>query len=65
MPFRIKSAQEVFQNRMSQSFGNLEEVETPVDNILVWGTNTEEHDQRLKKTLQLCQEINLNLNEKM
>jgi hypothetical protein len=63
MPFGIKSAQEVFQKRMSQSFGDLEGVETDVDDILVWGTTTEEHDQRLKKTLQRCQEINLTLNE--
>ena len=63
MPFGIKSAQEVFQKRMSQSFGDLEGVETDVDDILVWGTTAEEHDHRLKKTLQRCQEINLTLNE--
>ena len=63
MPFGIKSAQEVFQKRMSQSFGDLEGVETDVDDILVWGTTTEEHDQRLKKTLQRCEEINLTLNQ--
>ena len=63
MPFGIKSAQEVFQKRMSQSFGDLEGVETDVDDILVWGTTSEEHDHHLKKTLQQCQEINLTLNE--
>jgi hypothetical protein len=63
MPFGIKSAKEVFQKRMSQSFGDLEGVETDVDDILVWGTTTEEHDQRLKKTLQRCEEINLTLNQ--
>jgi hypothetical protein len=63
LPFGIKSAQEVFQTRMSQSFGYLEGVETDVDDILVWGTTTEEHDQRLKKTLQRCEEINLTLNQ--
>jgi hypothetical protein len=63
LPFGIKSAQEVFQKRISQSFGDLEGVETDVDDILVWGTTTEEHDQRLKKTLQRCEEINLTLNQ--
>ncbi len=63
MPFGIKSAQEVFQKRMSQSFGDLEGVETDIDDILVWGTTTEEHDQRLKKTFQWCQEISLTFNE--
>ncbi|CAB4036002.1 Hypothetical predicted protein [Paramuricea clavata] len=64
MSFGIKSAQEVFQKRMSQSFGDLEGVETDVDDILVWGTTTEEHDQRLKYTLQRCEEINLTLNQR-
>ena len=63
MPFGIKSAQEVFQKRMSQSFGDREGMETDVDDILVWGTTVEEHDHRLKKTLQRCQEINLTINE--
>ena len=61
MPFGIKSAQEVFQKRTSQSFGDLEGVESSVDDILVWGTSAEEHDHRLKKTLR-CQEINLGSN---
>ena len=48
---------------MSKSFGDLEGVETDFDDILVWGTTAEEHDHRLKKTLQRCQELNLTLNE--
>ena len=48
---------------MSQSFRDLEGVETDVDDILVWGTTVEEHDHRLMKTLQRCEEINLTLNE--
>ena len=63
MPFGIKSAQEVFQKRMSQAFGDLEGVETDVDDILVWGATVDEHDERLKKTLQRCEEINLTLNK--
>ena len=38
MPFGIKSAQEVFQKRISQVFGDLPGVETDIDDILVWGT---------------------------
>ena len=38
MPFGIKSAQEVFQKRMSQLLGDLAGVETNIDDILVWGT---------------------------
>ena len=62
MPFGIKSAQEVFQKRMCQAFGDLEGVETDVDDILVWGATIQEHDDRLMKTLQRCEEINLTLN---
>ena len=35
MPFGIKSAQEIFQKRMTQNFGDLEGVETDIDDILV------------------------------
>ena len=45
VPFEIKSAQEVFQKRMSQLLGDLPEVETDIDDILVWGTNQKEHDK--------------------
>ena len=62
MPFGIKSAQEAFQRRMCQAFGDLDAVETNVDDILVWGATIQEHDERLMKTLQRCQEINLTLN---
>ena len=52
MPFGIKSTQEVFQIRMCQAFGDLDGVETDVDDILVWGATIQEHDERLMKTLQ-------------
>ena len=42
MPFGIKLAQEIFQKRMTQNFGDLEGVETDIDDILIWG-KTEEH----------------------
>ena len=63
MPFGIKSAQEVFQKRMNQLLGDLPGVETDIDNILVWGTNQEEHDERLEAVLNRCEQINLTLNK--
>ena len=63
MPFGIKSAQEVFQKRMCQLIGDLPGVETDIDDILVWGTNQEEHDSRLAAVLKRCEEINLTLNQ--
>ena len=63
MPFGIKSAQEIFQKRMSQLFGDLPGVETDIDDILVWGTSQEQHDSRLMAVLKRCEEINLTLNK--
>ena len=48
-PFGIKSAQEVFKKRISQSFGHLEGVETDVDDILVWGTTAEENSTAMPR----------------
>ena len=64
MPFGITSAQEIFHKRINEAFEDLEGVETDIDNILVWGTNTKEHDERLSKVLNRCYAINLTLNEK-
>ena len=63
MQFGIKSAQEVFQKRMFQLLGDLPGVETDIDDILVWGTNHEEHDKRLTAALTRCEEINLTFNK--
>ena len=63
MPFGIKSAQEVFQKRMNQLLGDLPGVETDIDDILVWGTSQEEHDERLEAVLKRCEQINLTLNK--
>ena len=61
MPFGIKSAQEVC---ISQMFGDLLGVETDIDDILVWGANTEEHEQHLNDILKRCEDIHLTLNKK-
>ena len=64
MPFGIKSAQEVFQKRISQQFDDLEGVATDIDDILIWGSSEQEqHDQRLEAAVQICEKINLTLNE--
>ena len=60
MPFGIKSAQEVFQKKMNQLLEDLPGVETDIDDILVWGTNQEEHDEILEAG---CEQINLTLNK--
>ncbi|MCG7876437.1 MAG: RNase H-like domain-containing protein [Candidatus Thiodiazotropha endolucinida] len=62
-PFGIKSAQEVYQKRISQLFEGLEGVETDIDDILIWGRSKEEHDQRLRLALKRCEDIGLTLNK--
>ena len=62
MPYGIRSAQEVFQKRISQLFEGLEGVDTDIDDILVWGRSSQENDDRLRTVLNKCQEICLNLN---
>ena len=61
MPFGIKSAQEVFQKRMHQCFGDLPGVETDIDDLLVWGHTEVDHNQWLKAVLQRCKDVNLTL----
>lgn len=62
-PIGIKSAQEVYQKRISQLFEDLEGVETDIDDILIWGRSKEEHDQRLTLALKRCEDIGLTLNK--
>ena len=61
-PFGIKSAQEVFQKRMSQHFGDLG-VETGIDDIIIHAETIVEHDHRLQSVLDRCEKINLTLNK--
>ena len=62
IPFGIRSAQEVFHKRMHEIFEDLEGVETDIDDILVWGRTRQEHDDRLRETLQRAREHNLSFN---
>jgi len=59
-PFGITSAQEVFQKRTSQHFGDLEGVET---DIIVHAETEVKHGHRLRAVLELCEKINLTLNK--
>ena len=63
MPFGIKSAQEVFQKRISQVFGDLPGVKSDIGDILVWETIWAEHDKHLEAVLRHCETVNLTLNK--
>ena len=64
LPFGIKSAPEVYQRVMEELFGGIEGCEVIADDLMVWGRNNEEHDQRLKKVLDRAREVQLKLNQK-
>ena len=51
-PFGITSAQEVFQKQMSQHFGDLEEVETDINDITVHAETEVKHDHCVHAVLE-------------
>ena len=63
LPFGINTAPEVSQNIMSHLFDDIEGVEVIVDDLVVWGENTEQPDFRLRQVLDRCRERNLKLNK--
>ena len=63
LPFGITSAPEHFQRRMSEILTNLDGVVCMMDDVLVHGQTSEEHDKRLEKVLQRLQEAGLTLNK--
>ncbi|XP_028412533.1 uncharacterized protein K02A2.6-like [Dendronephthya gigantea] len=62
LPFGISSAPEVFQKVMTTLLEGLDGVECIADDILVWGKDISQHNQRLRSVLDRCQERNLKLN---
>ena len=63
LPFGISSAPEHFQKRISQVLEGPDGALCLMDDILVFGKTTEEHDKHLEATLHKLQEANLTLNE--
>ncbi|XP_037528824.1 uncharacterized protein LOC119406048 isoform X1 [Rhipicephalus sanguineus] len=62
MPFGIASAPEIFQAAMHRLLEGLSGVAVVMDDIFVWGTTKEEHDNNLTGVLARCREHNLRLN---
>ena len=63
LPFGIKSAPEVFQKHMKQLLEGLDEVDVIMDDILVWGEDILQHDERLIKLLHRLRAVGLKLNK--
>ena len=63
MPFGISSAPEHFQRRMNQVLSNLPGVLCLIDDILVYGRNIQEHNERLEAVLNRIQSAGITLNQ--
>ena len=63
MPFGITSASEVFQRAMEELFAGYP-CAIIVDDLLVWGEGTADHDVNLKKVLERAREVGMKLSPK-
>ena len=62
LPYGISSAPEVFHKRIADMFGDIKEVETFIDDILIHALTEEQHDDRLRRVLDRCLEVGLKMN---
>ena len=62
MPFGLKMSQDVFQAKIDQTFEGCEGVIGIADDIVIYGTTEEEHDQHLHDMMARCQSTGLKLN---
>ncbi|UYV82739.1 K02A2.6-like, partial [Cordylochernes scorpioides] len=62
IPFGITSAPEIFQRKMTQLLGNIEGVVCFMDDIVVYGSSLEEHNERVRQVLKKIQEERMTLN---
>ena len=62
LPFGISCAPELFQQRMNQILEGLEGFVCLMDDVLVFGTDQEEHDRHLKAVLQRLERAGATLN---
>ena len=59
LPFGISSAPEVYHKIVHQLFEGLPGVDKSVDDVIVWGNTTEDHDETLQKVLEVARKNNL------
>lgn len=63
LPFGITSAPEIFQRIMHELLRDIQGVVVFMDDILVYGSSTEEHDSRLQMVLEKIKQSGLKLNK--
>ena len=62
LPYRLKSAGEVYQRSVSNMVQDIEGCEAIVDDILIWGKDIAEHDKRLRQVLDRIRGYGMKLN---
>ena len=63
LPFGISSAPEIFQRVISDLLRDHDGTGVIMDDVLVWGSTTEEHDTRLQRVMTTIKESGLKLNK--
>ncbi|XP_068234165.1 uncharacterized protein [Palaemon carinicauda] len=63
LPFGLSSSPAIFQRFISQILCNIDGVAAYMDDIVVSGENTDEHDERLKRVLKVLQLYNVQINK--
>ena len=64
LPFGISSAPEVFQRTMTEMLEGLDGIVCHMDDILIHGKDVQEHDSRVRKTLERLSKAGITLNNK-
>jgi len=63
VPFRITSAPEIFQRRMSEILSDLVGAEAIIDDVLIYGRTVQEHDECLEQVIRRIHDSGLMLNQ--
>ena len=63
LPYGVTVGSEVYQQKVEELFKDVPCM-LIVDDILVWGSDEQHHDRKLKKVLDRCSEIGMKLNPK-
>lgn len=62
LPYGLNCAPEVFHKRFKEIF-KIDGVEIYIDDILIWGKDKKEHDDRLEQVLKIAQQNNIKFNK--
>ena len=62
MPFRIKSASEVFQKQNEATFANIPGLHIVADDLIIAADNIDEREKTLHQVLQRAEDLNIKLN---